>query len=94
VSSACRQWAEAPSAHLQGNLDGIGDLAGILRETLKALPDDRKNLRPLHRRLEERIIGFSNALASVKREHEFASIRVINLAVLARDIQKLATNVD
>ncbi|MFN6983342.1 MAG: phosphoglycerate kinase, partial [Rhizobium oryzihabitans] len=64
------------------------------RETLKALPDDRKNLRPLHRRLEERIIGFSNALASVKREHEFASIRVINLAVLARDIQKLATNVD
>lgn len=94
VSSACRDWAEAPSAHLQGNLDGIGDVAGILRETLKALPDDRKNLRPLHRRLEERIIGFSNALASVKREHEFASIRVINLAVLARDIQKLATNVD
>src|SRR5690606_12859968 len=31
---------------------------------------------------------------SVKREHEFASIRVINLAVLARDIQKLATHVD
>jgi cyclic beta-1,2-glucan synthetase len=94
VSSACRQWAEAPSAHLQGNLDGIGDVAGILRETLKSLPDDRKNLRPLHRRLEERIIGFSNALASVKREHEFASIRVINLAVLARDIQKLAANLD
>ncbi|KQO73803.1 glucoamylase family protein [Rhizobium sp. Leaf262] len=94
ISSACRQWAEAPSAHLQGNLDGIGDVAGILRETLKELPDDRKNLRPLHRRLEERIIGFSNALASVKREHEFASIRVINLAVLARDIQKLASNLN
>jgi cyclic beta-1,2-glucan synthetase len=94
ISSACRQWAEAPSAHLQGNLDGIGDVAGILRETLKELPDDRKNLRPLHRRLEERIIGFSAALASVKREHEFASIRVINLAVLARDIQKLASNLD
>ncbi len=94
ISSACRQWAEAPSAHLQGNLDGIGDVAGIVRESLKELPDDRKNLRPLHRRLEERIIGFSNALASVKREHEFASIRVINLAVLARDIQKLAANLD
>ncbi|MCL6655085.1 protein ndvB [Agrobacterium rubi] len=94
ISSACRQWAEATSAHLQGNLDGIGDVAGILRETLKELPDDRKNLRPLHRRLEERIIGFSNALASVKREHEFASIRVINLAVLARDIQKLASNLN
>ncbi|MHB0950743.1 MAG: GH36-type glycosyl hydrolase domain-containing protein [Allorhizobium sp.] len=92
VSSACREWAEAPSAHLQGNLDGIGDVGGILLETLAQLPDDRKTVRPLRRRLEERIVGFNNALAAVKREHEFASIRVINLAVLARDIQKLAAN--
>lgn len=94
ISSACRIWAEAPSAHLQGNLDGVGDVAGILAETLKALPDDRKTVRPLRRRLEERITGFSNALNAVKREHEFASIRIINLSVLARDIQKLATNLD
>ncbi|MGK9051620.1 GH36-type glycosyl hydrolase domain-containing protein [Neorhizobium petrolearium] len=94
ISSACRIWAEAPAAHLQGNLDGIGDVAGILAETLKALPDDRKTVRPLRRRLEERIAGFGNALAAVKREHEFASIRIINLAVLARDIQKLSTNLD
>ncbi len=51
-------------------------------------------MRPLRRRLEERIIGFQNALAAVKREHEFASIRIINLSVLARDIQKLAANLD
>ena len=94
ISSACRMWAEAPSAHLQGNLDGIGDVAGILAETLTALPDDRKTVRPLRRRLEERIAGFGNALAAVKREHEFASIRIINLTVLAREIQKLATNLD
>ncbi|MBT9370572.1 glucoamylase family protein [Rhizobium sp. CSW-27] len=94
VSSACREWAEAPSAHLQANLDGIGDVAGILSEALKELPDDRKTVRPLRRRLEERIIGFGNALAAVKREHEFASIRIINLAVLARDILKLSTNLD
>ncbi|MFP3545079.1 glucoamylase family protein [Rhizobium sp. SIMBA_035] len=94
VSSACRNWAEAPSAHMQGNLDGVGDTAGILGEVLADLPDDRKTVRPLRRRLEERIIGFQNALAAVKREHEFASIRVINLAVLARDIQKLAANLD
>jgi cyclic beta-1,2-glucan synthetase len=94
VSSACRNWAEAPSAHMQGNLDGVGDTAGILREVLAELPDDRKTVRPLRRRLEERIIGFQNALAAVKREHEFASIRIINLAVLARDIQNLAANLD
>lgn len=92
ISSALRVWAEAPSAHLQGNLDGIGDVSGILAEVLKSLPDDRKTVRPLRRRLEERIVGFGNALAAVKREHEFASIRIINLAVLARDIQKLAAN--
>lgn len=94
ISSACREWAEAPSAHLQGNLDGIGDVAGILSENLKSLPDDRKTVRPLRRRLEERIAGFASALAAVKREHEFASIRIINLSVLARDIQKLAVNLD
>ncbi|MEC9462874.1 MAG: glucoamylase family protein, partial [Pseudomonadota bacterium] len=92
ISSACRDWAEAPSAHLQGNLDGIGDVGGILLEILEQLPDDRKTVRPLRRRLEERIIGFNTALAAVKREHEFASIRIINLAVLARDVQKLAAN--
>ncbi|MBO3761307.1 glucoamylase family protein [Ciceribacter sp. L1K22] len=92
ISSACREWAEAPSAHLQGNLDGIGDVGSILEEALKDLPDDRKIVRPLRRRLEERISGFSSALAAVKREHEFASIRIANLAVLARDIQKLAAN--
>lgn len=94
ISSACREWAEAPSAHLQGNFDGIGDVAGILLEELRQLPDDRKTVRPLRRRLEERVNGFINALAAVKREHEFASIRIINLAVLARDIQKLAGNFD
>ncbi|MDM9624461.1 glucoamylase family protein [Rhizobium sp. S152] len=94
ISSACRNWAEAPSAHMQGNLDGIGDTAGILAEVLAELPDDRKTVRPLRRRLEERIIGFQNALTAVKREHEFASIRIINLTVLARDIQKLAANLD
>src|SRR5690606_106810 len=83
VSSMCREWAEAPSAHLQGSLDGIGDVASILSETLKDLPDDRKTVRPLRRLIEGRIEGFHNALGAVKREREFASSRVINLAVLA-----------
>ncbi|MCJ8519885.1 cyclic beta-1,2-glucan synthetase [Pseudorhizobium tarimense] len=94
ISSACRLWAEAPSAHLQASLDGIGDVVSILSEAMDKLPDDRKIVRPLRRRLVERIAGFGNALAAVKREHEFASIRIINLAVLARDIQKLVNNLN
>ena len=94
VSSMCRNWAEAPSAQLQGNLDGIGDVASILSEVLAELPDDRKTVRPLRRLMEERIAGFHSGLQTVKREQEFASIRVINLAVLARDIHKLTLNLD
>ncbi|MBD9593298.1 MULTISPECIES: cyclic beta-(1,2)-glucan synthase [Ensifer] len=94
VSSMCRDWAEAPSAHVQGSLTGIGDVAAILQEVLRDLPDDRKTVRPLRRLIEERIVGFQNALAAIMREHEFASIRVINLAVLARDMHKLTVNLD
>ncbi|SIR40838.1 cyclic beta-1,2-glucan synthase [Rhizobium sp. RU20A] len=94
VSSMCAEWAEAPSAHIAGSLDGIGDAADILAETLAQLPDDRKTVRPLRKLIAERIEGFHNALKAVKREPEFASIRVINLAVLARDIHKLTINLD
>lgn len=94
VSSMCRQWAEAPSAHVQGSLEGIGDVASILSEVLAGLPDDRRTVRPLRHLIEERIAGFHNALKAVQREKEFASIRVINLSVLARDMHKLTVNLD
>lgn len=74
---------------------GVGDTAGILAEVLADLPDDRKDRASARcRRPEERIIGFQNALAAVKREHELARSGIINLSVLARDIQKLAANLD
>lgn len=94
VSSMCREWAEAPSAHVQGSFTGIGDVAAIVGEALHDLPDDRKTVRPLRRLIEERITGFGNALQAVQREPEFASIRVLNLAVLARDLHKLTVNLD
>ncbi len=92
VSSALRDWEEAPSAHMQGQIDGLADGLGILEEVLQDLPDDRKTVRPLRRRLEERIQGFSTALATVRREKVSASIHILNLLGLARDIEKLALN--
>ena len=44
----------------------VGDVASILAEMLAALPDDRKTVRPLRRRIEERLIGFQSALQAVK----------------------------
>ncbi len=92
VSSALRDWEEAPSAHMQGPLDGLGDVLGIFEEVLKDLPDDRKTVRPLRRRLEERVQGFGTALEAARREKVAASLHVVNLLGLARDIEKLANN--
>ena len=92
ISSALREWEEAPSAHMQGSLDGLADVSGIFEEVLKALPDDRKTVRPLRRRLEECVQGFQTALGAARREKVAASIHVVNLLGLARDIEKLANN--
>ena len=89
--AACREWAEAPSAHLQGDLDGTARCRlASLREACATLPDDRRQCGRSGSVIEERIVGIRRALETVKREPEFASIRMINLAVLAGDIHKLA----
>lgn len=94
VSSALRDWEEAPSAHMQAQIDGVADVLGILREVLAALPDDRKTVRPLRRRLDECLDSFQSALTAVRREKVSASTQVQTLLGLARDIEKLTTNLD
>ncbi|MGD9916235.1 MAG: glucoamylase family protein, partial [Rhizobiaceae bacterium] len=93
VSAACNNWGQAPAAHLQGDFDGIVDVARILRQVLDDLPDDRRALRPLRKRLEERITGMARAVETLRREPETSAIRTINLTVLSGDITKLANAV-
>lgn len=90
VAAACAEWAEAPSVHLQGDFEGILDTVTILDESLEELPDDRRQLRPLRQRLADRLDGMRRAVLSIKAQPEMASIRTINLAVLAGEIRKLA----
>ena len=90
VAATCAEWAEAPSVHLQGDFDGILDAVAILEESLDDLPDDRRQLRPLRQRLADRLDGMRRAVLTVKAQPEMASIRTINLAVLAGEIRKLA----
>jgi cyclic beta-1,2-glucan synthetase len=90
VAAACDDWAAAPAAHLQGDFVGILDAAAILDETLRALPDDRRALRPLRQRLFERIEGLGRAVDAIRAEPETASIRAFNLTVQAADIRRLA----
>ena len=90
VAATCAEWAEAPSVHLQADFEGILDNVAILEESLDELPDDRRQLRPLRQRLSDRLDGMRRAVQTIKLQPEMASIRTINLAVLAGEIRKLA----
>lgn len=94
LSSALEEWAQAPSVYLQGDFEGILDVNDILEEAIAAIPDDRRILRPLRRRLEERIGNFRRAVRSFREEPETASFRTINISLFAKDIEKLAQELD
>jgi cyclic beta-1,2-glucan synthetase len=94
VSSQCRDWAEAPSAHLQSSLDGIADAVMIFQESLAELPDDRKTVRPLRKRIKELTAGFMKTLNEARSENEPATIHIKGLAELAEDLEKLSANLD
>ncbi|URQ74629.1 MAG: DUF3131 domain-containing protein [Candidatus Ochrobactrum gambitense] len=94
LSSALEEWAEAPSVYVQGDLDGILDVNDILEETIANIPDDRRILRPLRRRLEERTANFRRAVRTIKEEPETASFRTINLSLFANDIVRLMEELD
>ena len=90
VAAACAEWAEAPSVHLQGDFDGVLDVVALIEESLAELPDDRRQLRPLRQRLADRLDGMRRSVLTIKSAPEMASIRTINLTVLAAEIRKLA----
>ncbi|MBX3596084.1 MAG: protein ndvB [Rhizobiaceae bacterium] len=93
MAAACAEWAEAPSVYLQGDFEGMLDVVDILEECLRDVPDDRRTLRPLRQRLSDRIEGMRRAVETVRSEPEMASIRTINLTVLAGEIHKLADGI-
>jgi cyclic beta-1,2-glucan synthetase len=94
IARAFEEWSEAPAAYLQGELDGVLDTIGVLDMTLSALPDDRRQIRPVRQRLIERITGMRRAVASIMSEPETAAVRTLNLAVNSAEILKLARSLD
>ncbi|MGR9173902.1 GH36-type glycosyl hydrolase domain-containing protein [Rhizobium sp. KDH_Rht_773_N] len=94
VSSACRIWAQSPLAHIHTDLDGIGDVAAILREVLNELREEDKSIRSLHDRLDGRIADLETAVATGRREKEFSSGLIERFAGQAREIRELAGSLD
>ncbi len=93
MAGACDEWAEAPSVYLQADLAGMLDVISVVEESLAAVPDDRKPLRPLRQRLADRIEGMRRAVETLMAEPEMAAIRSINLVVLAGEVAKLAEGI-
>jgi cyclic beta-1,2-glucan synthetase len=68
ISRAFEEWAEAPAAFLQGDLEGVIDTVGVLQSAHSAIPDDRRQTRPVRERLNERIVGMKRAVRSIQSE--------------------------
>lgn len=94
VAAACNEWAESPSVYLQADFAGMLDVIDVLGQCLRVVPDDRRQLRPLRQRLEDRISGMRRSVEAVRSEPELASIRTLNLAVLAGEIRKVTDAID
>ncbi len=90
MTAALNEWASVSAVHLPPDDRGIGDVLDVLRQQLAAIPNDRRQLRPLRRRVEERMIGFAESYASYMKEPQFAPVRGMSLSVISRDIEKLA----
>lgn len=93
MAGACDEWAEAPSVYLQADLTGMLDVISVLEESLEAVPDDRKPLRPLRQRLTDRLEGMRRAVETLIAEPEMAAVRSISLVELAAEISKLAEGI-
>ena len=94
VSSTLKAWSGALAAHLIGDVRGIGDTALVVRQTLAGIPDDRRSIRPLRRRLEERLEGFDRTLGAYLAEPQLAPVRTIGLSVMASEIEGFARDLD
>ena len=89
VAAACADWAAGPIVQSDTDLDGLSDGASVLAEEIALIPDDRRMLRPLRHRVIARIDDFLRAIAKLRAEPEFASVRILNLSVIATNIVEL-----
>ncbi|MBB1251563.1 glycosyltransferase family 2 protein [Rhizobium sp. G21] len=94
ISSTLREWSEALTVHLSGDVRGVIDTVRVVRETLDAIPDARRAIRPLRRRLEERLAGLDATLHSCLKEPELASVRSISLTSIASEVRSCAGDID
>lgn len=90
LASALRGWTHGAIVHVPTNPQGVGDVLNVLARQLETIPDDRRALRPLRRRLQECLEGFSRSYADILTEPQLAVMRGLDLTVIAGDIRQFA----
>ncbi|MFD1880478.1 GH36-type glycosyl hydrolase domain-containing protein [Paracoccus pacificus] len=94
LSSGLKIWARNPAVQLQLNLTGPADTLAVMTELLSELPRERRALRPLYQRLEKALQEFATLHATISADTQLASVRAINLTVIAAGISNLAADLD
>ena len=90
LANFCDAWrTQADSAGVM--FDGIDDAIDLLTEQLASIADDRRALRPLRKKLAAQAAALSRAVLLARDAPEFASVRLIEFAVLASNLHSTAS---
>ena len=85
LSNYCSHWTVQP-ADATVCLDGIGDTLNVLVDDLAAIPNDRRNLRPVRKQLEKQFEALHRTLKTAAQTPETISMRLIEFGLQAANI--------
>ncbi len=85
LANYCDQWIAEPVDNMS-KLDGLNDVVNILADDLTAIPDDRRNLRPLRASIQTKLAAFPVKIRDARQTPELLTVRLIEFAVQATGV--------
>ena len=92
LSNFCSTWLVEP-VDATKSLEGIEDILDLLNEELAAIPNDRRNLRPLRKQFEQQVAALRRSTRKAFETPETVTMRLIEFAVQAANIHATATSI-
>jgi cyclic beta-1,2-glucan synthetase len=85
LSNYCSHWMIQPTDP-RVSLNGVADGLDLLLESLAAIPNDRRMLRPLRKQLEQKVTAFHVMLKDAAETPEMISMRLVSFALQASNV--------
>jgi cyclic beta-1,2-glucan synthetase len=89
LANFCDNW-RTQIDNTEAIFDGMDDVIGLFTEHLAAISDDRRALRSMRKQLQTQVSALSNAVTQARDAPEYASVRLIELAVQASNLHAKA----